>query len=224
MAIMKMTIDGFSDSGFSTKEGSYEVMLNPDNIKLDRKIDYNTEQAPDKSQPSVKYDKTNAMTLSFDLVIDCTGVVDNTRIDLPKEIADLLNVVYNYHGEIHRPYFVIISWGLGDTFKGVLTTFNTHYTLFNADGIPLRAKVSLSFTSYLDPKSVSKTENKASPDLTHLVTVRLGDALPSISQKIYNKPDYFIQIAEFNGLDKFRRLQAGTQLIVPPLIPKGTAS
>ena len=221
--IIKMRIEAFSDRMFKSTVGYYDAMINPDSIKLDRSIEYNTEQAPDKSHPPIKYKKTPGSTRSFDLTLDCTGIVDTKRRDLPKEIAQLLDVVYDYHGGIHRPNFVQIRWGIGETFKGVLTSFNTSYTLFNPDGVPLRAKVSLAFTSYLDPVTVAKKEDKNSPDLTHLVDVVCGDSLPSLSQKIYNTSDYYVQLAEFNGLDKFRQLQPGTQLTFPPIVAEDTA-
>lgn len=217
-SIIKMRIEAFSDKTFSAKAGSYDVMINPDTIKLDRTIEYNTEQSPDSSQPSSTYKRSPAANLSFDLTIDCTGIVDAKRTDLPTEIKQLSDVVYDYHGKIHRPNFVKMSWGLGQTFYGVLTSFNTSYTLFNPDGVPLRAKVSLAFTSYLDPVTVSKKEANSSPDLTHLVDVVRGDSLPSLSQRIYNKSDYYVQLAEFNGLDKFRQLQPGMQLTFPPVV------
>jgi nucleoid-associated protein YgaU len=84
--------------------------------------------------------------------------------------------------------------------------------------VPLRAKISLAFTSYLDPTTAAKMEGNESPDLTHLINVVRGDSLPDLSQRIYDTPDYYVQLAEFNKLDKFRHLQPGTQLIVPPLV------
>ncbi|MCX7093768.1 MAG: hypothetical protein NTY50_10020 [Methylobacter sp.] len=217
-SIIKMKIEAFSDKTFSTKAGSYEVMINPDSIKLDRSIEYNTEQPQDSSQPSSTYKKSPGANLSFDLTIDCTGIVDATRTNLPDEVSRLSDVVYDYHGKIHRPNFVKMNWGIGQTFYGVLTSFNTNYSLFNPDGVPLRAKISLAFTSYLDPVTVAKMEVNSSPDLTHLVDVVRGDSLPGLSQRIYNKSDYYVQLAEFNGLDKFRQLQPGTQLTFPPVV------
>ena len=217
-SVMKMRITGYADGTFSNKLGFYDAMINPEKLVLNRAVEYNSQQAPDKSQPSVKYKLTPASTLSFDLVLDCTGVVDGKRMDLPDEIERLKSLLYEYKSDTHRPSFVQLQWGLGEPFKGVLTQFNTTYSLFNSDGIPLRATISLAFTSYLDPKRVSKTENRNSPDLTHLVEVVRGDSLPGLSQRIYNSGDYFVQLARFNGLDKFRRLQPGRNLVFPPLI------
>lgn len=222
--VRKMKIAAFSDKTFNSEVGSYEVMLNPDTITLNRAIDYNEKQPPDSSQPSMKYKMTPGSSLSFALIIDCTGIVDAKRTILPKELRQLLSVVYDYNGSIHRPNFVKLTWGIGEVFKGVLTKFDTTYSLFDSNGVPLRAKVSLNFKSYTDPATVAKTENKQSPDLTHLVNVTLGDSLPGLSQKVYDTPDYYIQLAEFNGLDKFRSLQTGVDLIFPPVVAEGSVS
>ena len=52
---------------------------------------------------------------------------------------------------------------------------------------------------------------------THIV--RKGDTLPELCQQIYNDSSYYIQVAKFNGLNKFRNLKTGSQLIFPPIIP-----
>lgn len=221
-SVMKMRISSYSDRTFSNKVGSYDAMINPDKLTLNRTIEYNTQQAPDKSEPSIKYKHTPASNLSFDLVLDCTGVVDSERMDLADEVNQLLELIYDYKSDIHRPSFVMLQWGLGEPFKGVLTQFNTNYTLFNPDGMPLRATISLAFSSYLDAKTIAKEENSNSPDLTHMVTVKAGDTLPELSQQIYQSPDYYVQVAQFNGLNKFRNIQPGQQLSFPPLVAAGT--
>ncbi len=222
-SVMKMIITGYKDRTFSEKAGTYEAMINPDKISYERGIQYNNAQAPGSSEPSQKYKNSPETTLSFDLLLDCTGVVDSKRLDLPKELKNLQDLVYDYHGDIHRPYFLILRWGIGETFKCILKTFNTDYTLFDPDGIPLRAKVSMKFDSYLDPKGVAKEEQKSSPDLTHRVDVVAGDSLPVLSQRVYDKPDYYVQLAEFNGLNKFRHIQPGSQLIFPPVVPDNSS-
>ena len=216
-----MKIVAYSDEKFSSKVagGDYEVMLNPEKMQWGKSIQYNEETAIDSSSPSSKYSKTHSEKLSFDLVIDCTGVVDSSRVDLPTEISKLSKVIYDYNGDIHRPNFVIVNWGGGLAFKCVLTSFNLSYTFFKPDGTPLRAKVSLEFSSYIDLTTLARKEKASSPDLTHRITLTDGDSLPQISREIYRSPNYYVQIAQFNGLNKFRRIDAGSILIVPPLVP-----
>lgn len=214
-----MQLVAYSDATFNTKVsgGSYEVMLNPDKLQWNRRVQYNEEASLDSSAPSPKYNKTLSQKLSFDLMIDCTGIVDSSRLDLPSEIAQLSKVIYDYNGDIHSPNYVIINWGSGLAFKCVLSSFGLSYTFFKPDGTPLRAKANLEFSSYIDPVTLAKKDDQKSPDMTHHVMLVDGNNLPQISQQIYLSPSYYIQIAQFNQLNKFRQLQSGTRLVVPPL-------
>ncbi|WP_259504775.1 CIS tube protein [Shewanella baltica] len=214
-----MKIVAYSDGTFTTKvvKGDYEVMLNPEKLQWNRSIQYNEETSIDSSAPASKYSKTLSEKLSFELVIDCTGVVDSKRVNLPSEVSKLSKVIYDYNGDIHRPNYVIINWGSGLAFKCVLTSFNLSYTFFKPDGTPLRAKLSLEFSSSIDAATLAKKDDKKSPDMSHLVSLVEGDNLPQISNQIYLSPNYYLQIAQFNGLNKFRRLNPGAVLTVPPL-------
>lgn len=223
MSVTKMTLVAYSDEKFSSKVGTYPVMLNPESLKWGRQIDYNDEQSINSSAPSQKYNKTLGESLSFELIIDCSGVVDSKRVNLPSEIERLAKVAYDYNGKIHRPNYIIINWGKGLAFKCVLTKFDTSYTYFKPDGTAIRAKVSLEFTSYIDPVTKAKQDAKESPDITHLVDIVEGDSLPQIAEAIYRNPDYYIQLAQFNKLNKFRRLTPGSQIIVPPLVAQTNA-
>ena len=67
-----MKITGYTDKEYKTAyEGNpYSVMINPDTVKLQRTVDYNTQQAPDTSNPSQRYKSTPGDKLNFDVVID----------------------------------------------------------------------------------------------------------------------------------------------------------
>ncbi|NHN24930.1 hypothetical protein FIA58_004495 [Flavobacterium jejuense] len=215
-----MKITGYTDENFQQAfEGQpYTVMINPDTIKWQRGIDYNEQQAPNTSTPSQKYKSTPVEKLNFDITIDCTGVVDSKRTDLAKEISTLENIVYTYHGKIHRPNFVKVQWGKSLVFKGVLKSMDISYTLFKPDGSPLRAKLSLGFTQYISPEDEEQLKGNESPDITHLVSVVEGNTLPQLCQKTWNDNSYYIQVAQYNNLNKFRNLKGGQKLIFPPII------
>jgi hypothetical protein len=205
-----MKITGYTDEEFQNKFSGnpYTFMINPDNIKIQKSIEYNEQQAPATSSASQKYKSTPSDKLSFEMVIDCTGIVDAKRIDMA-----------TYNGKIHRPNFVKVQWGQNITFNGVLDSIDISYTLFKPDGSPLRAKISLSFSRYISPKTVTMTDAPESPDLTHIVTVSEGMSLPQLCQKVWNDDSYYIQVAGFNKLNKFRNLNGIDKLIFPPINP-----
>jgi len=222
-----MQITGYKDEEFRNilKVGvdpivvnPYSVMINPESIKWQRNISYNDEQAPNTSTASQKYKATPSDTLNFDIVIDCTGIVDPDRTVMSKEIKSLEKLVSAYNGKIHRPNFLIIQWGQNLTFKGVLTSMDISYTLFRPDGSPLRAKISLSFTMYVSPETVTKLDQPESPDISHVVTVVEGITLPQLCQQTWNDDSYYVQVARYNDLNKFRNLKGIQKLIFPPIV------
>lgn len=215
-----LKITGYTDEEFQTAfDGPpYTVMINPDTIKLQRGIEYNEEQAPDTSSASQKYKSTPSDKLSFDIIIDCTGVVDSKRTDMSKEIKALEKIVLIYNGDIHRPNFVKVQWGQNIVFNGVLTSIDTSYTLFKPDGSPLRAKLSLNFSQYISPETVKKLDDQKSPDITHLVTVIEGMTLPQLCFQVWNDDSYYVQVAKYNDLNKFRNLKGKKSLVFPPIL------
>jgi hypothetical protein len=218
MGLELMQITGYTDEEFQNSFGSpYTVMINPDHLTWDRTIEYNEQQPPDSSSASQKYKSTPSDKLSFDVVIDCTGIVDASRTSMSTELTALQNIVFTYNGKIHRPNFVKIQWGEEFLFKGVLTSFNTSYTLFRPDGSALRAKVSLSFSQYISPSTVAKLDEEESPDVTHLVSVIEGMTLPQLCRQVWDDDSYYVQVARYNDLNKFRNLQGIRQLVFPPI-------
>lgn len=218
--LQPLKITGYTDKEF-TKPFSgkpYLVMINPDSIKWQRSIDYNEQQPPDTSSASQKYKSTPSDKLNFDIVIDCTGIVDSKRTSMSAEITALEKIVFTYNGEIHRPNFVTVQWGKNFIFKGVLTSLDTSYTLFKPDGSPLRAKLSLGFSSYISPSTVTKIDKPQSPDLSHMVTVVEGMTLPQLCQDVWQDDTNYVKVAEYNGLNKFRNLKGIKRLIFPPVI------
>jgi hypothetical protein len=214
-----MKITGYTDKEFqSAYKKPYSVMINPESIKWSRSVSYNEEQPSDTSSASQKYKNTPSEKLSFEIVLDCTGVVNIARMNLAAEIASLEDIIYTYNGKIHRPNFVSIQWGKSFTFKGVLTSFDTSYTLFKPDGTPLRAKLSLSFSQYVSPKTLGKQDNQQSPDVTHMMDVVEGVSLPQMCQAVWKDESYYVQVARYNGLDKFRNLKNVDRLVFPPII------
>lgn len=218
--LVKMILTAYKDGKFSEAIPGceYKVMINPEKIKIDDKISHNDNNITGSGSDYPTFNYTNGSELNFELVIDCTGVVDGKRLLLPVEIELLKSVVYNYNGEIHRSNYVVIQWGISTEFKGVLSSLTTEYTYFNSLGLPLRAKVSLSFKAYKDPELAAIEENRQSPDMTHFISVTQGDTLPNLSYQTYSDSSYYVKLARFNGLNKFRNIKSVKNLIFPPIL------
>jgi nucleoid-associated protein YgaU len=99
----------------------------------------------------------------------------------------------------------------------VLKSASIAYKMFKPDGVPLRAVITAVFADNSDDQTRVALAQDESPDLTHVRLVKDGDTLPALCHAIYGDPLRYLQVASVNGLDDFRRLEAGTRLVFPPL-------
>ncbi len=221
MALTKLSIQGYSDDAFSTKNGSaFVVMINPASLNHGFSLKYTEDKTIGKTAKLPKFDTVGDETLSMDFILDTTGAVaintENSGKTVPDMVSALQDVVYKYYGTEHQPNFIEIVWGTF-LFKCRLTSLKVDYQMFKPSGEPLRAKISLGFKGYMDVAKESSSANKSSPDLTHIVTIMEGDNLPALCNKIYKDSSHYLKIAEINGLSDVRDLNVGNKLIFPPL-------
>ncbi|MCA8829718.1 CIS tube protein [Hymenobacter pini] len=218
MTLVKMVIQSYENEQFTTKGAdSYTVFLNPESFSHTYAIAYSKTETLGQNGQAPKFKAIGDEEVSFDLLLDGTGAVEGKVLDVSKSIKQLRNVVLEYQGKLHSPYYVQLSWS-NLLFNCRLTKFDISYTLFKPDGSPLRAKVSLTFVGFTDPATLAKQADKQSSDLTHHHRVQAGDTLPTLCHRIYGKPDYYIQVARRNDLINFRRLEPGSVLVFPPLV------
>lgn len=220
-----MTRCSVSTSGkISTTSDQFKTAINPSDMKQNFSISYSDQGSGEltpigTSAASPKFRSVDKQTLTFFLTLDGSGVVEAIEgVNVSDQIGALKEVVYEYKGDQHEPSVVEISWGSGMVpFTGRLTSLNIDYTLFQPDGEPLRAKASLSFTSFVTLQQEGLQARRTSPDLTHRVTVEAGDTLPLLCKRIYDDPLQYLFVARENQLTSFRQLQPGTVLSFPPL-------
>jgi nucleoid-associated protein YgaU len=217
-SIEKLTIYAYSDEKYRTKVGEFKATINPNTITHTLATIYEsagvTDGDPDVSK---KYVTIEAEKIAFDLHFDGTGVTDDGQgKDVGTQINNFYKLCYQYNGDIHKPNFLGLMWGTS-IFKGRLTSCETEYKMFKANGAPLRAKLSVSFEQYIDPETLKKILKKSSPDMTHLREVKQGDTLPLMCKRIYGDSSYYLQVAEKNNLNAFRTLTPGMKLYFPPI-------
>jgi len=199
----------------------FEVMLNPSSYTHSHSISHNQSKVQGQTAPESKFSAIGSETVSFDLLIDGTGVVPpstpgSAAGDVKTQIGNLKGVIYKYDGNEHEPRIVRLLWG-SLSFIGRLQSMSVQYTLFKPGGEPLRAKISLSFINYMSNAEESLRADRRSPDLTHVVEVRAGDTLPLLCYRIYKDCSYYTEIARINNITSFRDLQPGVKLSFPPL-------
>lgn len=217
MLTSKLLFQAYEDEQFRTRATApHAVFLNPESFVHSTANAYNQPKVPGTAGVFAQFTTVQKDTLSFTLTLDGTRPIDGRLCDVTRELQALRDLLYKYQGKIHHPYYVQVVWGTF-IFNGVLTSFNTTYSLFKPDGSPLRAKLSLTFIGFTDATMRELQARKQSPDLTHRHIVQAGDTLPQLCYERYGDVKYYLQVAKFNNILNISRLQPGSVLIFPPV-------
>jgi len=196
-----------------------EVMFNPDSYSQTYSNLFQKKQGINFVGSESSYSITKPETLKFDLILDSTGASEYgykkaTIKPVYDQVQDFLKKCYYMKGTTHQPAFLQVKWGRM-VFDGRLEEVKINYEMFDLSGVPMRAKLEVCITGNVKDPSGANIKN--SPDLTHFRVVKAGETLPMLSMEIYGTPDYYLDIAEINGINHCRKLEPGIELKFPPL-------
>jgi len=199
---------------------TYTCKVNPETVKVGRKIITEVEDKGHTAGKMTKHDTYDPDSLSFEFIVDGTLLDPGLSVFSVKSNLDSLNTcVYKFQDGEHESPICTISFGgaIDGSKTWRCTGFDVTYTLFNSFGMVLRAKVSLTFQEHVTAESIKNRYKINSPDMSHLHTVREGDNLMGLSKDVYGSIKYYMAIAEHNGLTNFRDLEIGSVIELPPL-------
>lgn len=202
------------------KAKAIEVEFNPAEYNLSNGIQYSEKSIPGLDGPIGQYIAGNSTTLNVTLMFNTYNppTLENPTeggkdvTGYTKQIADLTLI----DGKLHRVPKVTFSWG-SIQFTGIVTEVKENYTMFLADGKPVRAKVDVTFKSVYNVKNDKRVSPLESPDRTKVKTVMQGDSLWSIAAKEYEDPEKWKVIAKENGILNPLDIYPGQILKLPPL-------
>ena len=194
---------------------TFEAYVNPNEITLAYEIEYDAAQGAGTTGSRMNFKSMKPGDLSLTFFIDGTGA-NGRPIDVQQRVESFQTAT-GYNGKIHRPNYLKVVWGTLQVKRCVLKSASIAYKMFKADGVPLRAVITATFTDNSDDQTRVALAQDESPDLTHVRLVAAGDTLPLLCSRIYGDPLRYLQVARANGLDDFRRIEPGTRLVFPPL-------
>lgn len=209
-----------------TRQGScktFKFEINPDTINTSHKNKFSHLKGINTSGRNADYAYSHSDEMSLQLTLDDTlstvfigKELGSTTNGITAEVEDFLESCFYIDGDIHRPRFLRLEWGQ-ISFDCRLKSINVSYTLFNADGNPLRAILDTVFVSDMADSKRVRLEDLRSPDVTHNRLILQGQTLTNLTKEIYGDASNYLTVAQANELDHFRRLKPGTNVQFPPL-------
>lgn len=218
----KMKLTGYADKEYKEEIDSMTVQVVPKEYKGKKGIKYEAGEEAGQNVQSPVFSGQRNEEFTVDFIFDCTGALEGTKesdtIEGKMQLLD--RIVYQYNGDKHEPAYVEVVWGTF-IFRGRLKEMNSEYTLFTAEGVPLRVKVTLSLVQFVSVEKALKLANNQSPDMSHLITLKAGDSIAMLCRKIYGDSCLADEVAAVNGLCGFRSVKPGTRLLFPHLRKNG---
>ena len=211
MPLVMATITDVSHAPNDPARKVVTVLFNPTDLSMDRGSHYASMPVPGLSMPILQYIRGESDVLHLELFLDRT----QQGRDIDRDIADLETFI-QIASALHSPPVAEFAWG-SFAFTGVVTSLRDRMTLFSEDGRRLRARLTASFKSYKSAEVQMRELKLSSPDRTHVRVMREGETLAHIAAEVYGDPRMWRPIAEANGIERPRFIEAGTPLRIPAL-------
>lgn len=228
MALEKAKLIVEKETGSET----LRVQFNPAEYNLSGSANYSEKSVPGFPGPITQFVSGASATLTLSLTFDSydtpesgvrpvqsgvgvTGMKPHKPTDvslMTRKIAHLTEI----DGSLHRPPTVTFAWGALH-FKGVVTDVRQTYTMFMPDGMPVRARVELTFKSVTDVANKKKESPFESPDRTKYRTVHEGEQLWNFAVQEYGDAEQWRGIARANGLMNPLDVRVGQVIKLPAL-------
>jgi len=163
----------------------------------------------------VEFKGSEPCKLSMELFFDATDSMDTsvvTRVD--QLFSCCVPTTASLGRKTASPPLVVLHWGNTVSFAAFVTSVQAKYTLFTADGVPIRAICSVTMEEMPgNPPKQNPTSGALAARALH--TLVAGDSLASIAYREYGDPNLWRPLAVFNNIDDPLRLRAGTSLLIP---------
>ena len=216
MALEKATITNL------TRNEKVTVLFNPEEYSLNRDINYAQIAVPGLSGPLLQFVNGNMQTLEMELFLDTyeehregsrtrNQAGDDVRAQV-KRVTDLMNI----DPGIHAPPVLLFTWGTL-SFTCVLARASQRYIMFRPDGVPVRARVQVTFNEFRNADLEAKEVKRETADYTKTCIVTTGETLSAIAGREYGDPKLWRPIALANNVRDPQRLQPGIRLVIPRL-------
>jgi LysM repeat protein len=189
----------------------FDVMFNPEEYSLNKDNNFASQAIPGLGSPILQFVHGNLRTLEMELFFDTTDKRTDVRTETQK-VVDLLKI----DSQLHAPPVLRVAWG-SLQLRCVLARANQKFIKFLEDGRPTRARITASFSEFIDPEREAKEVNRQTADFSKGYTVQHGDTLTTIAFRFYEDAALWRPIAIANDIDDPRGIRPGQSLKVPAL-------
>jgi hypothetical protein len=217
----------------SQPDETIELTYNPTELNFEKSVQLAEIAIPGLNAPLQQFVRGQAEKLTVELFFDTTDSGMGAGAVSVTQQTDHIYALTRIEPSGHAPPTVSFTWGQsvpgrnlppasgnqrGDEFRGVVESVRQKFTLFSADGIPLRATLSVTIREFTPLHKQLASTNPSSPDRSHAHVLTDSETLSHIAANYYLRPTLWRPIADSNGIEDPRRLRTGVLLTVPAIL------
>jgi nucleoid-associated protein YgaU len=196
------------------------VQFNPEEYTVNREINYAQAAVPGLAAPLLQFTHGNMQTLEMELLIDTLeGHPGSPRNKAGVDVRSLVGRVtrlMEIDPSTHAPPILLFTWG-SLTFTCVLARCSQKFIMFRSDGIPVRARLQVTFNEFRNAELEAKENKRETADYSKGYVVGQGETLPSIAAAVWGQAEWWRPIAVANRIDDPDFLTIGQRLLIPQL-------
>ena len=195
--------------------GSVTCAFNPTQYSISKSANWEQPtQLAAREAPEAEFTGTGPRELSMTLLFDSWGSGRSIAGDVDQLLAWTNPTEASLNSGKPEPPSLNFTWGDNHFFTAYLKSAQAVYKLFDSDGTPLRAEVTVSF-SEIPTKKEPQNPTSGSPAGTRSALVTEDAGLAAIAYREYGRASLWRGLAAANGIDDPFRVPIGTSLLVP---------
>lgn len=199
---------------------SIECMFRPKEYTITKQNIWQLKESKGKDVPQLEFSGGGASTLTMELFFDTYESGKDVRKEYTNKIWELMAIDDSLTDRTTlkgRPPLVQFEWGPVVSFKAVITNITQKFTMFKADGTPVRASLTVTFQEAEKPgKYPFQNPTTGSKPGYKVRVVKEGETLDWIAFEEYGDPALWRFIADTNNIDNPMRLVPGQILSIVP--------
>ena len=196
--------------------GSIDFQFNPKEVTIAKSAKWESKPASGAKKASPpQFTGPDPCKLTLEMFFDATAKHDGSVVAaVEKLFGCCVATEKTAANDKPVPPLVVFTWGQITSFPAYVTSVSAKYTLFSADGTPIRAVCSVSLQEMPGEKGKQNPTSGALA-VRSIHTMVVGDSLASVAYSEYGDPTMWRALANFNRIDDPMRIPLGSVLMLP---------
>jgi nucleoid-associated protein YgaU len=199
-----------------TKRGAIAFQFNPKEVTIAKTAKWERKTAKGaKTAGPPEFTGAEGCKLTLEMFFDATSSQNGSVVKAVEQLFSCCVPTEESAGKKKpTPPIVVLHWGTISSFPAFVTSVSAKYTLFNGQGMPIRAVVSVAMEE-MPGEPFRQNPTSGSADVRRVHRTVAGDTLASVAYTEYGDPTQWRALAAYNGIDDPLRVRTGTTLLLP---------